>query len=100
MFVDTTIKEDYPTKFIQVNVQNKEAVIKVKNDIHSSDIYNKLDTKPNTDPNHNYNIIINEIKQAKNKYMTSKLVKFTKYKHNKYTWITQGLFISIRTKNH
>ena len=66
MFVDTTIKEDYPTTFIQVNVQNKEAKIKVKNDIHSSDIYNKLHTKPNTDPNHNYNIIINEINQAKN----------------------------------
>ena len=72
MFVDTTIKDDHPTQFIQVNVQNKEAMVKVKHDIHSSDIYNKLDTKPNTDPNHNYNIIINEIYQAKNKYMTSK----------------------------
>ena len=58
-------------------------MLKVKNDIHSSDIYNTLDTKPNTDPNHNYSIIINEINQAKNKYMTSKLVKFNKYKHKK-----------------
>ena len=60
MFVDTTLKEDHPTIFIQVNVQNKEATLKVKKIyMHSSDIYNKLDTKPNTNPNHNYNIIIN-----------------------------------------
>ena len=96
MFVDTTLKEDHPTRFIQVKVQNKEAMLKIKNDIHSSDIYSKLGTKPNTDPNHNYNTIINEIIQAKNKYMTSKLVKFNKYKHKKSTWITQGLLISIR----
>ena len=70
IFVDNTHKEAHPTKLIQFNVQNKEAMIKVKNDIHSSDIYNKLHTKPNTDPNHNYNIIINEINQDKDKYMT------------------------------
>ena len=75
---------------MQVNVHNKEAMLKVNNYVHSSDIYNKLDTKPNTDPNHNDNIIINEIKQAKNKYMTSNLMKFNKYKHKKSTWITQG----------
>ena len=27
------------------------------------DIYTKLDTNPNTDPNYNYNIIIDEINQ-------------------------------------
>ena len=56
-------------------------MLKVKNELHSSDIYTKLDTNPNTDPNYNYNIIIDEINQAKNKYMTSKLVKFNKYTH-------------------
>ena len=99
MFVNTTLKEDHTTKFIQVNVQNKEAMLKVKNELHSSDIYTKLDTNPNTDPNYNYNIIIDEINQAKDKYMTSKLVKFNKYKHKKSTWITQGLLTSIRYRD-
>ena len=36
MFVNTTLKE--------VNVQNKEAMLKVNNELHSSDIYTKLDT--------------------------------------------------------
>ena len=99
MFVNTTLKEDHTTKFIQVNVQNKEAMLKVKNEFHSSDIYTKLDTNPNTEPNYNYNIIIDEISQVKNKYMTSKLVKFNKYKHKKSTWITQGLLTSIRYRD-
>ena len=38
MFVNTTLKEDHTTKFIQVNVQNKEAMLKVKNDLHSSEL--------------------------------------------------------------
>ena len=33
MFVNTTLKEDHTTKFIQVNVQNKEAMLKVKNEL-------------------------------------------------------------------
>ena len=66
MFVNTTLKEDHTTKFIPVNVQNKEAMLKVKNELYSSDIHTKLDTDPNTDPNYNYNITIDEINQAKN----------------------------------
>ena len=31
--------------------------------------------------------------------MTSKLVKFNKYKHKKSTWITQGLLTSIRYRD-
>ena len=31
--------------------------------------------------------------------MTSKLVKFNKYKHKKSTWITQGLLTSIRHRD-
>ena len=33
--------------------------------MHSSEIYKQLDTNPNTYPNHTYNVIINEINQAK-----------------------------------
>jgi len=63
---------------IFVNIQNKEAMLNVRNDIHSSEIYKQLDTNPTTDQNHNYNIIINVIHIAKNKYMTMKLVQFIK----------------------
>ena len=71
-------------------------MLKVKEDLISSEIYEKLDISPTTDTNHNYNIIRDDINQAKNKYITSKSVKFNQYKHRKSTWITQGLPASIR----
>ena len=80
------------------NIQNKKAMLKVKEDLISTKIYEKLDISPTADTNRNYNIILDEINQAKNKYM-SKLVKFNKYKHKKSTWITQGLLASIRHRD-
>ena len=60
-------------------------MLKIKEDLISSEIYEKLDISPTAATNHNYNIILDEINQAKNKNMTSKLVKFNKYKHKKST---------------
>ena len=97
--MDTTLKKRHPTKFIEINIQNKKAMLKVKEDLISTKIYEKLDISPTTDTNRNYNIILDEINQAKNKYMMSKLVKFNKYKHKKSTWITQGLLASIRHRD-
>ena len=74
-------------------------MLKVKEDLISTKIYEKLDINPKADTNRNYNIILDEINQAKNKYMMSKLVKCNKYKHKKSTWITQGLLASIRHRD-
>ena len=53
----------------------------------------------NADTNINYNIILDEIDRAKNKFMPSKMVKFKKYKHKKSSWITKGLLKSIRYRD-
>ena len=97
--MDTTLKKQHPTKFIEINIQNKKAMLKVKEDLISTKIYEKLDISPTANTNRNYNIILDEINQAKNKYMMSKLVKFNKYKHKKSTLITQGLLASIRHRD-
>ena len=81
------------------NIQNKKTMLKVKDYLISIKIYEKLDISPIADTNRNYNIILDEINQAKNKYMKSKLMKFNKYKHKKSTWITQGLLASIRHRD-
>ena len=97
--MDTTLKKQHSTKFIEINIQNKKAMLKVKEDLISSKIYEKLDVSPTADTNRNYNIILDEINQAKIKYMMIKLVKFNKYKHKKSTWINQGLLASIRHRD-
>ena len=75
------------------------AMEKVKNELIESDLYGKLDTCISADINANYDILHNAIKQAKNKHMPCKLIKFNKYKHKKSKWIAQGLLKSIRSRD-
>ena len=70
-------------------------MIKVKNDLISSEIHKKLDQSQIADINVNYDIILDKISKPQNKFLTRKLVKYNKYKHKKSTWITQGWLKSI-----
>ena len=96
MILGITQKTVRPPKYVKINILSTEAMQNVRHEIKSDDIYNKLNKIPNANPSLNYDIIYKEILQSKNKHMPGKLVKFDKYKHNKSTWITQGLLRSIR----
>ena len=54
-------------------------------------MYNKIDKILTADPNANYNIMHDIIEEAKNTHMTSKLVKFNKYKHKKIKVDNKGI---------
>ena len=99
LILGITQKTERPRKYVKINILSREAMQNVRHEIKSDDVYKKLNTIPNTYPNLNYDIIYKEILRSKNKYMPSKLVKFDKYKHNKSTWITQGLLKSIRYRD-
>ena len=99
MFLNITqVTESHP-KFIKIKIVSEQAMTNVKYEIRSDVLYNKLNKSLNADTNINYEIIHDEIARAKNKCMPSKIVKFNKYKHNKYSWITQGLPKSIRYRD-
>ena len=74
-------------------------MLKVKHYLTSCEICKKLDVSLNADTNINYNIILDEIDRAKNKFMPSKMVKFKKSKYKKSSWITLGLLKSIRHRD-
>ena len=82
-----------------MTIQTEMAMEKVKNELIECDLYGKLDTCISAHINANYDIFHNAIKQAKNKHMPCKLIKFNKYKHKKSKWITQGLLKSIRSRD-
>ena len=75
-------------------------MVKVRDKISAADLYDKLDKSAIADTNLNYDIIDYEINLAKNKHMTSKLVKFKKHKHKITQWITQGILRSIRFRDN
>ena len=103
MLINTSLKTEPPLKFVKINVLNDDAIDNeidnVKNEIKSYDTYNKLNKNPNADTNLNYDILFNDIVRAKDKHMPTKLVKFNKYKHKKYMWITQGILRSIQYRD-
>ena len=84
-FVNINIKltKERTPKYIQIHIQTEVAMEKVKNELIECDLNGKLDTCISADINANYDILHDAIKQAKNKRMPCKLIKFKEYKHNK-----------------
>ena len=67
--------------------------------MQSYNVISLMDNNVTSDPNDNYNILLEELKKAIDKHMPMKTVKFDKYRHKKETWITSGILKSIRYKD-
>ena len=70
------------------------------NEITKSNIINKLEKNLFSDPNSNYNILIEEMDMANVKHMLYKIVTFNKRKHKKSAWITKGILRSIKYRDN
>ena len=92
-------KTNPPPKFIKKYNTSDEAMLNVRHEIQSEELYSKLGKSCTADIHLNYEMINDDILRAKNKHMPCKLVKFNKYKHKKSAWITQGLLKSIRYRD-
>ena len=99
MMLNINQKTNPPPKFIKKYNSSDEAMLNVRHEIQSEELYSKLVKSCTADINLNYEMINDEIYRAKNEHMPCKLVKCNKYKHNNYTWITQGLLKSIRYRD-
>ena len=99
VLINIKLTKERAPKYIQIHIQTEVAMEKVKNELIECDLNGKLDTCISADINANYDILHDAIKQAKNKRMPCKLIKFKEYKHKKSKWITQGLLKSIRSRD-
>ena len=88
-----------PNKFIKIRSLNESSFLNVINDLKSSNIITLMENNVTSDPNDNYNILLEEIQKAIDKHMPFKTVTFNKYRHKKETWITGGILKSIRFKD-
>ena len=70
------------------------------NEITKSNIINKLDKNLFSDPNSNYNILIEEMDIANVKHMPYKIATFNKQKHKKSAWITKSILRSIKYRGN
>ena len=67
--------------------------------MNSSTVLKNMNTDINADPNINYNILLSEILRCKTRYLGEKIVKFSRKKHKKSTWITNGIINSINYRD-
>ena len=73
-------------------------MIRVMIEIKSGNNYHNLNTIPIANTNCNYGITYKQITRAETVHMSSKLVKFNRYKHTS-TWLTRGLLTSTRYRD-
>ena len=62
-----------PNKYIYVNNHPNEALNHFKTEITSACLVEQIDSDPNLDPNHNYNIIEKKLTEAKQKHLQCKI---------------------------
>ena len=91
-------KKDYKTTIFK-RLCDENNLIKLHNELLSSNIYNLLDKSTSRNPNINYNILENVIISSMDKIMPLKRFKFNKYRHKKQPWITNSLLKSIKYKD-
>ena len=86
-------------KLIEVKVRDHESIQRFVTEISNANIYDKLQKNLNTNPNHNYKILLKHLLSAKLKHIPKKIKNFNKRRHLKEKWMTKELLQEIVTKN-
>ena len=84
---------------VQIRVNNESSIKQYCESVGQSRIIEQLDVNITANPNSNYNILDDILHELHEKYFPTKKVRFNKYKHKKYTWITMGIMESIKHKD-
>ncbi len=101
--MDKSIKsKTKPAAIVKQKINTPSAIAALRDDLISRNIYDSLDHNLESDPNRNYEIILNHITEAKSEHLPFRFVKFNKHKHKRNKWMPFGLVKSIafRDKMH
>ena len=90
--------KNYP-KYIEVENLSPLAMNNFKQAIVKSNVYQKLKTDPDANPNNNYEILSAVIMESKANHLPKKTQRFNKYKHKKEKWMSSALLKSVVHKN-
>ena len=100
MINSNTCHSEQTKKFIEVEVCDRESIQSCfVTEISNANIYDKLQKNLNTNPNHNYEILLKHLLNAKLKHIPKKVKNFNKRRHSKEKWMTKELLQEIVTKN-
>ena len=86
-------------KYVSIPTTDELSIQHFCNHISEVNFNDLMDNDISADPNINYNILETTIKNAKDKYLPIKIVRFNKHKHKKSNWITTGIIKSIKFRD-
>ena len=86
--------KNYP-KYIKVENLSPLAMNNFKQAVVKSNVYQKLKTDTDANPNNNYKILSAVIVESKANHLSKKTQRFNKYKHKKEKWMSSALFKSV-----
>ena len=78
-------------KLIEIEKNDPRSIQNFVNELEELNIYDKLKTSDNSDPEENYDIMLKLLATAKEKHLPTKMVKIDERKHKKFKWMTNGL---------
>ncbi len=99
MLLNAETKKSHTPNLVKLKVITQDALFNIHNYLMMTNIHEKLDQSPSADVNSNDDIMFNEIYRVVEKHISSKTVKFNKYKHKKSKWITHGVIKSIKYRD-
>ena len=79
-------------KYVKQRVRNRDTYGALLGELMSSNITAMLDTHPYVDPNRNFNTFHDYIMKLKERHLPVKYIKYSKHKHKRNKWITNGMF--------
>ena len=86
-------------KYIEIERTDPRSMQNFVRELEELNIYDRLETPLNTNPQENYATFLNMVNIAKNKHLPKKVVRFNKKKYKKAKWLTNGILKSINTKD-
>ena len=92
------VKEN-SVKYVKTWLRSEKSYSRFKNEISDTCCVNHFNQDIMCDPNVNYEILDQKIKQAFDKHIPVKLVKFNRHKHKLNNWVTGGILTSIRFRD-
>ena len=101
MFLDmVTLNPVKSLKKIEKYVNHQSAMANMLSEMTTRDITNEFNKELTLDPNHDYYMLHNHIKELKDKHLPIRYEKFHKHRHKKTNkWITYGILRSIRFRD-
>ena len=84
---------------VELETNDAQAMNTFLNKLQDSNITDKLDQDPNTDPNENLKQFLDTFTHLKNEHLPKRRVKLNKRKHKVQPWMTTAILKSINSRD-